>query len=90
MDPVEVQCCERIYVVQEHFLNMQDNTLAKWLELQKWALLMDGGRGLNGLDDREVDEFKEDAAAALVYLQSEESIANTLNDEYGNVRIKRP
>jgi hypothetical protein len=45
MDPVEVQCCERIYVVQEHLLNMQDNTLAKWLELQKWALLMDGGRG---------------------------------------------
>jgi hypothetical protein len=51
---------------------------------------MSGGRGLTGPDDREVDELKEDAAAALLYLQSEESIAKTLNDEYGNVRIKRP
>ncbi len=90
MDPVDVQRYERIYVVREYFLNMQDNTLAKWLELRKWAPFMSGGKGLNGLDDREVDEFKEEAAAALVYLQSEGSIANTLSDEYGNARIKRP
>jgi len=45
---------------------------------------------MNGLDHPEVDEFNEDAAAALVYLQSEESITSTLNDEYGNVGIKRP
>jgi hypothetical protein len=90
MDPVEVQRYTRIYVVQEHFLNMQDNTLGKWLELEKWLPFLNGGKGLDGLNDLEADEFKQEAAAALVYLQTEESIATTLNDEYGNVRINRP
>jgi len=90
MDPIEVQRYTRIYVVQEHFLSMQDNTLGKWLELQKWLPFLNAGKGLDGLNDREADEFKQEAATALVYLQTEESIATTLNDEYANVRTNRP
>jgi hypothetical protein len=85
MDPVDVQHYTRIYVLQEHFLAMQDNTLGRWLELQKWASFISDAKDLTGLDDREVDSFKEEAAAALVYLQSEESIARTLDDEYKKV-----
>jgi hypothetical protein len=69
---------------------MQDNTLGKWLELQKWLPFLHAGKGLDGLSDPEAAEFKQEAAAALVYFQTEESIARALNDEYGNVRINRP
>jgi hypothetical protein len=82
MDPPDVQKYARLYTVQEHFLSVQDDTLTHWLALQKWAPFLNSGKGINAFSDQDVNEFKKDAATALIYLQTEESIAKTLNDEY--------
>jgi hypothetical protein len=82
MTPVEVQEYERIYVVQRSFLTMQDKTVSQWMDLQKWVAYQPAGNLLNGLSDSEVAAFKQEAASALIDLQTEENFAQQLNDEY--------
>jgi hypothetical protein len=82
MDSADVEKYARLYNIQEHFLSVQDDTLTHWLALQKWAPFLNSAKGINGFSDSDVDEFKKDAATALIYLQTEESIAKSLNDEY--------
>jgi hypothetical protein len=57
-------------------------TLTDWLALQRWAPFLNSAQGINGFTDSDVGEFRKDAATALIYLQREEIIAKSLNDEY--------
>ena len=85
MDESEVQRYTRIYTVQQTFLAKQDNTLNYWMELQKWAPFLDSGRGINGFSEPDLDQFKMSASLALIHLQTEESIARTLDEAYDTV-----
>ncbi|HWE51426.1 MAG TPA: hypothetical protein VG273_16660 [Bryobacteraceae bacterium] len=82
MTPVQVQEYERFYVVQQNFLAMQDKTVNQWMELQKWAAFQKAGNLLNGLSDSEVATFKQEAASALIDLQTEDNFARQLGNEY--------
>jgi hypothetical protein len=88
MDPDDVQHYTRIYAVQQNFLALQDQTLLQWLALQKWQEYESAFKGLKGLNVQEVETFKQEAASALVYLQTEESFAKTLIDEYSKAPAK--
>lgn len=85
MEESEVQRYTRIYTVQQAFLAKQDNTLNYWMELQKWAPFLDAGRGINGFSELDLDQFKMSASLALIHLQTEESIAQSLNAAYETV-----
>jgi hypothetical protein len=84
MNYSEVQDYTRVYVVQEQFLSLQQRTLEKWLELQKWSVRITPG-GFSKLNNRELSEIEDEASAALIHTQTEESIAGSLVNEYSKV-----
>jgi len=82
MNYSEVQGYTRVYVVQEQFLSLQQRTLEKWLELQKWSVRISPGGNFSQLNNGELSEIEEEASAALIHTQTEESIARSLVNEY--------
>jgi hypothetical protein len=84
MNYSEVQDYTRVYVVQEQFLSLQQRTLEKWLELQKWGVRITPG-GFSKLNNGELSEIEDEASAALIHTQTEESIAGSLVNEYSKV-----
>jgi hypothetical protein len=84
MNYSEVQDYTRVYVVQEQFLSLQQRTLEKWLELQKWSVRISSG-GFSKLTNGELSDIEDEASAALIHTQTEESIAGSLVNEYSKV-----
>jgi len=82
MNYSEVQGYTRVYVVQEQFLSLQQRTLEKWLGLQKWGARMSPVDGFPKLSNAELSEIEDEASAALIHTQTEESIARSLVQEY--------
>ena len=82
MNYSEVQDYTRVYVVQEQFLSLQQRTLEKWLELQKWSVRISPGGGFSKLNNGELSDIEDKASAALIHTQTEESIAGSLVNEY--------
>jgi hypothetical protein len=85
MNYSEVQDYTRVYVVQEQFLSLQQRTLEKWLELQKWSVRISPSGGFSNLNTGELSEIEDEASAALIHTQTEESIAKSLVNEYSKV-----
>jgi hypothetical protein len=82
MDYSEVQGYTRVYVVQDQFLSLQQSTLEKWLDLQKWGTRTSPFDGFSKLNSAELAEIADEASAALIHTQTEESIARSLVQEY--------
>ncbi len=78
MDYSEVKAYTRAYVLQEEFLTMQQSTLGKWLDLQKWLARRDPKGGLSNLNNEELSQIEADASAALLHTETEEQIAKDL------------
>jgi hypothetical protein len=85
MDYSEVQRYTRVYALQEEFLSLQQRTLERWLDLQKWIGRMNPEDGLSKLNSEQLSEIEDEASAALIHTQTEESIARSLVDEYAKV-----
>lgn len=85
MDFPEVRGYTWVYVLQDQFLTMQQNTLAAWLDLQKWGPRRAADGSLSGLSDGELSEVESEASAALLHTQTEESFAKTLVQLYAKV-----
>jgi hypothetical protein len=77
----DVQQYTRAYVLQDQFLSMQERTLDKWLDLQRWSTRI-GPSGFAGLNTTELFEIEDEASATLVHTRTEESFAKALVDEY--------
>jgi type II secretory pathway pseudopilin PulG len=58
MDYSEVKGYTRAYVLQEEFLTMQQNTLGKWLDLQKWLARRDAKGSLSNLNNEELSQIE--------------------------------
>ena len=85
MDYSEVKAYTRAYVLQEEFLTMQQSTLGKWLDLQKWLARRDPKGGLSNLNNAELSQIEADASAALLHTETEEQIAKDLVQQYARV-----
>ena len=85
MDYSEVQRYTRVYALQEEFLTLQQRTLERWLDLQKWIGRMNPEDGLSKLNSEQLSEIEDEASAALIHTQTEEGIARSLVDEYAKV-----
>jgi len=85
MDYSEVKAYTRAYVLQEEFLTMQQSTLGKWLDLQKWLARRDTKGGLSNLNNEELSQIEADASAALLHTETEEQIAKDLVQQYARV-----
>lgn len=85
MDYSEVQAYTRAYVLQEEFLTIQQSTLGKWLDLQKWLARRDPKGGLSNLNNEEQSQIETDASAALLHTETEEQIAKDLVQQYAKV-----
>jgi hypothetical protein len=85
MDYSEVKAYTRAYVLQEEFLTMQQSTLGKWLDLQKWLARRDPKGGLSNLNNEELSQIEADASAALLHTETEEQIAKDLVQQYTKV-----
>ena len=85
MDYSEVKAYTRAYVLQEEFLTMQQSTLGKWLDLQKWQARRDPEGGLSNLNNEELSQIEADASAALLHTETEEQIAKDLVQQYAKV-----
>jgi len=85
MDYSEVKAYTRAYVLQEEFLTMQQSTLGKWLDLQKWLARRDPKGGLSNLNNEELTQIEADASAALLHTETEEQIAKDLVQQYAKV-----
>jgi hypothetical protein len=85
MDYSEVKAYTRAYVLQEEFLTMQQSTLGKWLDLQKWLARRDPKGGLSNLNNEELSQIEADASAALLHTETEEQIAKDLVQQYAKV-----
>lgn len=85
MDYTEVKAYTRAYVLQEEFLTMQQSTLGKWLDLQKWLARRDPKGGLSNLNNEELSQIEADASAALLHTETEEQIAKDLVQQYAKV-----
>ena len=85
MDYSEVKAYTRAYVLQEEFLTMQQSTLGKWLDLQKWLTRRDPKGGLSNMNNEELSQIEADASAALLHTETEEQIAKDLVQQYAKV-----
>jgi hypothetical protein len=85
MNYSEVQGYTRAYVLQEEFLTVQQSTLGKWLDLQKWLARRDPKGGLSNLNNEELSQIEGDASAALLHTETEEQIAKDLVQQYAKV-----
>lgn len=85
MNYSEVLDYTRVYVAQEQFLSLLQRTLEKWLELQKWSVGITPGGGFSKLNNGELSQVEEEASAALIHTQAEESMAGSLVNEYSKV-----
>jgi len=85
MDYSEVKAYTRAYVLQEEFLTIQQSTLGKWLDLQKWLARRDTKGGLSNLNNEELSQIEADASAALLHTETEEQIAKDLVQQYAKV-----
>ena len=85
MDYSEVKAYTRAYVLQGEFLTMQQSTLGKWLDLQKWLARRDPKGGLSNLNNEELSQIEADASAALLHTETEEQIAKDLVQQYAKV-----
>ena len=81
MDYSEVQRYTRVYVLQDQFLSIQERTLDKWLDVQRWSVRIGSG-GMANLNGQELNEIEDEASAALVHTRTEESFAQALIAEY--------
>ena len=82
MDYSEVQGYTRAYVLQDEFLRMQQRTLGKWLDLQKWLARRDPKGSLSNLNNEELSQVEADASAALLHTETEETFAKDLVRQY--------
>jgi hypothetical protein len=82
MDYPEVQSYTRVYLVQDQFLAVQQRTLDRWLDLQKWSTRMNRPDARSGFTAEELLQVENAAAAALLYTQTEEAIARSLIELY--------
>ena len=89
MDYSEVKAYTRAYVLQEEFLTMQQSTLGKWLDLQKWLARRDPKGGLSNLNNEEQSQIEADASAALLHTETEEQIAKDLVQQYAKVLAEK-
>ncbi len=85
MDFSEVKGYTWVYVLQDEFLTMQRNTLATWLDLQKWGPRRGADGSLASLSNEELSEVESEASAALLHTETEESFARTLVQMYAKV-----
>lgn len=85
MDYSEVKAYTRAYVLQEEFLTLQQSTLGKWLDLQKWLPRRDPQGSLSNLNNEELSQIEADASAALLHTETEEQIAKDLVQQYAKV-----
>jgi hypothetical protein len=83
MEYSEVQSYTRVYVIQEEFLTLQQHTLAKWLDLQRWVARRDAKGGFSNLRNEELTQIEDETGAALLHTETEESIAKDLAEQYG-------
>ena len=85
MEYSEVQGYTRAYVLQEEFLTLQQSTLGKWLDLQKWTARR-GSKGiLSNLNGEERSQVESEAGAALLHTETEEQFAKDLVQQYTKV-----
>jgi len=89
MDYSEVQGYTRAYVLQEGFLTLQQSTLGKWLEVQKWLARRDSKGNLSNLNHEELSQIEAEASAALLYTETEENIAKAVVQQYAKVLGER-
>ncbi len=85
MNYSEVREYTRAYVLQEEFLTMQQNTLAKWLDLQKWSARRDPKGGLANLNNEDLSQIEADASAALLHTETEEETVKDLVQQYAKL-----
>jgi hypothetical protein len=85
MEYSEVQGYTTAYVLQEEFLTMQQSTLGKWLDLQKWLARRDPKGGLSNLNNEELSQVEAEASAALLHTETEETFAKDLAQQYAKV-----
>lgn len=85
MDYAEVQSYTQAYVVQEQFMTMQQSTLAKWLDLQRWSAIGYPKKSLSNLGSQELSQAVSDASAALLHTETEENIGRVLAQQYSKV-----
>lgn len=81
MEYAEVRRFTRVYVLQEQFMAMQQETLGKWLDLQKWSAQLVHVRDLSRFTTAELSEIEDAAAAALTRTATEADIARALIEE---------
>ena len=82
MDYSEVHGYTRAYDLQEQFLTLQQSTLGKWLDLQKWRARRELKGSLSNLNNEELSRIEAEASAALLYTETEENIAKALVQQY--------
>jgi hypothetical protein len=80
-----VQGYTTAYVLQEEFLTMQQSTLGKWLDLQKWLARRDPKGGLANLNNEELSQVEAEASAALLHTETEETFGKDLAQQYAKV-----
>lgn len=85
MDYSEVKRYTQIYFVQDQFLSLQQSSLEKWVDLQKWGNRLDPKQGFEGTTPGELSEIQDEAADALSHTLSEESVAKSLDQEYARL-----
>ena len=89
MDYSEVQRNTRVYLLQDQFLSIQQRALERWLNLQKWSERMKRPQGgPPSLSPEEMQQVESAASEALIYTQTEESIAGTLVEQYAQALQK--
>jgi hypothetical protein len=89
MEFSEVEGYTWVYLMQDEFLTMQQSTLAKWLDLQKWSARRDAEGSLKGLSDDELSQVETAASAALLHTETEESFAKDLVQMYAKVQTEK-
>jgi hypothetical protein len=85
MDYPEVQLYTRVYLSQDQFLAVQQRTLDRWMDLQRWGVRISPSHGRPTLNLDDLSQIENAAAAALIHTQTEESIATTLLEQYAKV-----
>ena len=85
MNYSEVQAYTHVYVMQEVFLTLQQNTTEKRLDLLRWETRRDSKGGLSGLNNEELSQIEAAASAVIVHTVAEEEVVKGLAKQYAKV-----
>jgi hypothetical protein len=88
MDAAEIEEYTRTYNVQQAFNNIQDQTLQKWLEVQKWSPILDGRGDFNALTEAELTTIEQGVASAILFTRTEVGTATSLVEDYKKLLAK--